>query len=57
VAKAAVLTADDVGGSTVVTFGSNSVTLNGVAASSLSANNFLFAASDSVKVVINGHDA
>ncbi|HTI79064.1 MAG TPA: hypothetical protein VL614_01300 [Acetobacteraceae bacterium] len=53
--KSAVLTANDVGGSAVVTFGNDTVTLNGVAASSLSASNFVFPSGDNVQVIINGH--
>jgi hypothetical protein len=55
--KSAVLTANDVGGSAVVTFGNDTVTLNGVAASSLGASNFVFPSGDSVQVVINGHNS
>jgi hypothetical protein len=51
----AVLSANDVGGSAVVTFGSDTVTLNGVAASSLGPDNFMFPPGDSAKIVINGH--
>ena len=54
-AKNAVLTANDVGGSAVVTFGTDTVTLNGVAASSLGTDNFIFPQGDSVKIAINGH--
>ncbi len=55
--NSAVLTANDVGGSTVVTFGNDTVTLTGVAASSLGASNFVFPSGDSVQVMINGHSA
>jgi hypothetical protein len=53
--KSAVLTANDVGGSAVVTFGNDTVTLDGVAASSLGTNNFVFTSGSSVQVIINGH--
>jgi hypothetical protein len=56
-AKSAVLTANDVGGSAVVTFGNDTVTLNGVAASSLGAGNFVFPSGDSVQIMVNGHNA
>jgi hypothetical protein len=56
VANAAVLTANDIV-STVVTFGSDTVILSGVAGSSLSANNFIFPSGDSVNVIINGHSS
>jgi hypothetical protein len=55
--KTAVLTANDVGGSAVVTFGSDTVTLNGVDASSLGPNNFVFPPGDSAQVIINGHSS
>jgi hypothetical protein len=55
--KTAVLTANDVGGSAVVTFGSDTVTLTGVDASSLGPNNFMFPPGDSAKVIINGHSS
>jgi hypothetical protein len=55
--KTAVVTANDVGGSAVVTFGSDTVTLNGVDASSLGPNNFIFPPGDSAKVIINGHSS
>ena len=55
VAGATELTANDVGGSAVVTFGSDTITLSGVAASSLGASNFIFPSGDNVQVVINGH--
>jgi hypothetical protein len=55
--NSAVLTATDVGGSAVVTFGNDTVTLDGVAASSLGATNFVFPSGDNVQVVINGHSA
>jgi hypothetical protein len=54
--QSAALTANDVGGSAVVTFGNDLVTLNGVAASSLGVSNFVFPSGDNVQVIIDGQN-
>jgi hypothetical protein len=51
--NSAVLTANDVGGLAVVTFRNGTLALNGVAASSLGANNLIVPSNDNAQVIIN----
>ena len=55
VMKTTTITANDLGGNTILQFGGNTVTLDGIAAASLSSSNFLVQPGGTIDLIIDGN--